>query len=235
VYAGGEHGIDAFAAITGLTIRNCTVSGFGDTGIYMKGVVGIEIHDNKVTDCGYTGIMGIESNQAKVTGNTVQRIQPGATGNGNAYGIVMTQQAGPSSTDWLVDNNLIEDVPTWHGLDTHGGQRITFSNNTIRRCPRPIFITCGGIDHEVCAGDITITGNHFDTAYPANPLGFPNATNVDQAFVTSATGVVFKNNTHDPSFNARDSGKVGSDTYYNYLRDYSSGSTGVVSSGNTIA
>ena len=63
-----------------------------------------------------------------------------------AYGIALTRDStvslalSPRSADVLVDDNDVEDVPTWEGLDTHAGDRITFARNRIKRCRQAIVV-----------------------------------------------------------------------------------------------
>jgi hypothetical protein len=67
-------------------------------------------------------------------------------GTGNAYGITLSRAYGggleehPRSADVEVRSNTIVDVPHWEGLDTHGGQRIVFAENVIRRVLYPIVV-----------------------------------------------------------------------------------------------
>ncbi len=74
-----------------------------------------------------------------ISSNTVQRIGVQLANGDNAYGIAVSAYGGePRSSDVTVTGNTVEDVPTWHGLDTHGGLRIAFTNNTVRRASRPV-------------------------------------------------------------------------------------------------
>ena len=72
-------------------------------------------------------------------------VQGAEANDNNAYGVAISNQfAGePASTDVMVQRNNVEDVPTWHALDTHGGRRISFVDNTISGASRALFITAG--------------------------------------------------------------------------------------------
>jgi hypothetical protein len=72
---------------------------------------------------------------------------------------------GAPSADVVVDGNTVETVPTWHVLDTHAGQRISFTNNTVSGAPRALFITSDSYGRD--AADVTATGNLFLSPAPA--------------------------------------------------------------------
>jgi hypothetical protein len=136
------------APIRGLTIRNSEIGTLGYGGLYIRHAAGFVVEGNLITDGVYAGIMVISGQGGRIAGNTVQRIGvvgAGANGN-NAYGIALSRGGGdlatdPRSADIVVSGNLVEDVPTWHGLDTHGGERITWTGNTVRRSRSAIFVT----------------------------------------------------------------------------------------------
>ena len=88
---------------------------------------------------------------------------------GNAYGIQVSYQStsDPMSADILVDGNTVETVQTWEAMDTHGGQRITFSNNIIRYSRRGVMITTG--PNGLPAADCRVIGNHFLAPVTVNP------------------------------------------------------------------
>ena len=120
--------------------------------------------------------MILSGRDGRVAGNTVARIGVvGAEANDdNAYGIALSNEAGqPRTPRFVVDGNTVTDVPTWHALDTHGGQNIDFTDNVVRRSSRGLFCRRDG------ATDITVTGNRFDppairpssTCWPSPPPG----------------------------------------------------------------
>jgi parallel beta-helix repeat protein len=159
--------------IRNLTIRNCTISGF-NVGILLFYVANVTIEHCTVTDAGYGGIMVYSGIGGRIAGNTVARIGVGRTNltapgvENNAYGIALSRIAttnfttDPRSSNFVVDGNLVTDVPLWHCLDTHAGSGIIFSNNTLRRCARPIFITTDGIvTHPL---NVTATGNRLEAS-----------------------------------------------------------------------
>ena len=116
------------------------------------------------------------------------------------------------STDVVVDGNTVETVPTWHGLDTHAGVRISFTNNTVSGAPRALFITSDGSGRK--AADITVTGNRFLSPAPAS----------DAKAVTTYPTV-------NVSVTGNSASGWGSD---NFFHDYQGQSTGLVVSGNAV-
>ena len=113
----------------------------------------------------------------------------------------------------------MEDVPTWHGLDTHGGLRISWINNTVRRVRRGLFITSSPASGAHATNNV-ITGNQLLSPDPIALATTP---------VTLATvyGAVLTNNTITGWGNGKtDTGKP----WYDYLGQ----STGLVDNGGNV-
>jgi hypothetical protein len=165
-----EKGIDTAAGITRLSILNSTSSRFGNICVRAYKVTDLTIRASTIEDCVYGGIMGLSLIRGSVSANTVRRIgvNGSATNGGNAYGITMSQQnpaTDAHSADTVVSDNVVEDVPTWHGLDTHAGQRIQFLRNTVRGSMRGIFVT--GAEGGGRSTDVVTDGNRVEA-----PVGF---------------------------------------------------------------
>lgn len=202
---GGAYGVYGVGSYTGVVIRNCTFHDFDHTAIWLDGLVDPLIENCFIYDTTYTGIMllgvtkGTGTWGGRVLDNTIVRVGKDAhqTPDFNAYGIAVTMNGGGTpSSDTLVQDNLVTDIPLWHGIDTHGGQRILIAHNEIRRTARGIFITAnltteratdvsvvsnlvtepqtatGGTDANTaittydCRGTTSITNNVVGTAYP---------------------------------------------------------------------
>jgi parallel beta-helix repeat protein len=170
-YNANEVGVEvratAAAPVRRLTIRNSEIANFGFGGTYLRQVSDLVVENNNVHDGVYAGIMVLSGRGGRITGNTVQRIGMVGSGanSGNAYGIALTRGFGtlatePTTADFLVDGNTVEDVPTWHAIDTHAGERITFSNNMMYRVMRGIYVTSD--DNNNLAHNIAITGNRIE-------------------------------------------------------------------------
>jgi parallel beta-helix repeat protein len=210
--------------LTGVVIRNNHISSVGKTGIQTKYTSGSVISNNTVEDAAYTGIVVFSAAGGSITGNTVRRIgytipSSELPEGSDAYGIMVNDQGGAPSADVMVSGNTVEDVPTWHGLDTHGGQRISFINNIVRRVRRGLFIT-GSPASGAHATGIVVTGNQL---LSPSPLTDPT-TAVTLAGVYGAT---FTGNTitgWGPN----------SPTSAQPWFDFQGQSTGLTASGNTV-
>ena len=156
--------------VRNVTIRNCTLVGSG-FGIEVRHAENVTIENCTVTDAEYAGIALYSAVGGRVSRNTVRRI--GATRTNmatdvanNAYGITFDRYAGgslttdPRSANFMVDHNLVEDVPLWMGINTHAGAHLTFSSNVVRRTPRAIFIAGDSAGNRPI--DIHVLGNRLE-------------------------------------------------------------------------
>ncbi len=154
--------------ISNVRVTGNTISGWDGKGVYARYVDGFTIDGNNIANIYYAGIEGYSVRNGRITGNHVHNI----VGTGNAYGIVLTRAYGtlaqyPRSTDVVVSGNLVEDVPHWEGLDTHGGQRIQFVNNTVRRARNAVMIgpspkASGGLP-QYAPLDVIVSGNTIES------------------------------------------------------------------------
>ena len=159
-------GIYTHDPISNLTIKNSRVSNFGHDGMLLDHVTNLVVEGNTVTDIAYAGIAVLSGIGGRITNNLVERVGVIATGlpedNGiyaNSYGIVleaMNPAVDPPCSDFVVSGNTVNDVPKWHAFDTHNGQRITFTGNTVRRSRSAFFITAAGSPR---ATDVDVNGN----------------------------------------------------------------------------
>ncbi len=210
----------ASAPVRNLTIRNVEISSFGNAGISLLDVSGVTIERDRIHDIVYAGVIVMSGSVGTISGNVVQRI--GVVGSeaneGNAYGITLTRQSGtlavsPPSSDFTVAGNTVEDVPTWHALDTHAGRRILFTGNTVRRASRPIFITTDG--GTLRASHITVSGNRLEAPSPVTwNLQAITTYATDNVTITGNTAIGW----HQTQF----------------FGDYRSASTNLVVTGNTL-
>jgi hypothetical protein len=209
-------GIYGLGAYTGVIIRHVTIRGMRHAGIWLDGLVNPLIEDVVIEDVGYVGIMAVRVVGGTIQRNTIRRVGYGTTGlpeGNNAYGIAISGYEPTPSSDILVADNVIEDVPLWHGLDTHGGQRITFSGNTVRRAPRAIFLTSMTTTK---ATDCVVSGNLFTEPVATVPPG----TNAVAMTTYDTVGCAFTGNVIGSAY--------GAPTVYDYLGQ----STGLTQSGN---
>ena len=175
-YDGSEVGIEvrgsAASPVYNLVIRDSVLRRFGYGGMHVRYVRDFTIRDNLIEDGVYAGIMVLSGVNGQISGNRVERIGvvgAGANGN-NAYGIALTQAiaSSPRSTDITVSGNTVLNVPTWHGLDTHGGARITWTDNIVKGCRDGIFITGWPTNRAL---DNVIEGNRVEDTSNSNQYG----------------------------------------------------------------
>ncbi len=214
-YSWNEVGVLTTGSISNLVVRNSTIRTFGNAGIWVGPSTNSRITGTTIEDAVYAGIMVISASGGRVDGNVIRRIgvKGSSTKGGNAYGIAVSNEGGAVSTDVVVDGNRVETVPTWHGLDTHAGVRISFTNNTVSGAPRALFITSDSYGRY--ATSVTATGNSFLSPSPAT-------TNLTTVTAYAVKGVTVIGNT---------SSGWGSASFFH---DYQGLSTGIVVSGNTM-
>ena len=194
--------------ISNLTIRNCVIDGFR-LGIYLRFVSNVRIENCNITDADYAGIAIFSGNVGLISGNTIQRIgttrtdfsNPGMAN--NAYGIMLNRTessslvSDPPTQDFVIDSNVVEDVPLWMCMNLHGARDITFSNNTTRRCPRAIFIagspTGSGVTQ---SANVTVTGNRLES--PVTKAG--GTTDIEGVLICKLQGGWVTNNAISRSY-----------------------------------
>lgn len=100
-------------------------------------------HSNHLYNWGYAGVIMMGTNpETLITNNIVNyNYIHSSTRTGledNAYGIIFT--GGSNSTAWpkecFAKYNHIEDIISWHGIDTHGGSYYYFQYNYIKNAGR---------------------------------------------------------------------------------------------------
>jgi hypothetical protein len=162
-------GGSATSYFSNITLSGNSISGWDGDGIDAAFVDGFTFSNNVISNIWYAGIGGVSVKNGQISGNHVFNI----VGGPNAYGIYLSRMYGgglavnPRSSDVVVSGNTIEDVPNWHGLDTHAGQRIQFLNNIVRRCQTAIFVT-GDPDSSSGADmfaslDVTVSANTLES------------------------------------------------------------------------
>jgi hypothetical protein len=126
--------------IRDLKITNCIIDRFGNAAIKLLYVDGVTIAGNTVTDAVEVGIGLLSVRNATVSRNTVRGVSGVDVTGRNAYGIYasrLSTDAGelvsqPRSQGITISDNRVSDVPTWTGIDTHGGSDVTMTRNRVR-------------------------------------------------------------------------------------------------------
>lgn len=163
-------GASAAVPYTNLTIEHCAIRNFGDYGINLQWVTDFRIEHCDIQDIFYAGIAVTSALRGHISHNRIRNI-PGSS-LVNAYGIAISRIQNdslvthPRSADIVVSGNVIQDVTNWEGIDTHGGQRITISGNTLLRCKMGIVATSSKNTAGVVIFaplDIAIVGNTVES------------------------------------------------------------------------
>lgn len=122
---------------SGIRIVGGIIDGWRKYGIYLEQVTDFWIERVTVKNIAYGAIMVLSGFRGIIRANSVLNvIQP--TGFVNSYGIALTRSSAqnltdaPRSDNILVDNNIVDGVTNWEGIDTHGGTNLIISNNVVR-------------------------------------------------------------------------------------------------------
>ncbi len=144
-YNDAESGIyinqSAASPLTGIVVKDCTISNFGAYGIYARNLTAPQLgttgHGNTITRIGYAGIMGLSIIGGSIKANTISHIGEftDVGSEANAYGIacsVLVNGSDLQSNGVLIDANHVSYVPNWEAFDTHAGIDMTYTNNDVQ-------------------------------------------------------------------------------------------------------
>ncbi|WP_409274623.1 right-handed parallel beta-helix repeat-containing protein [Neobacillus sp. SCS-31] len=130
-------GANAANYVQRIVIEDSFIHDIGFYGILAEFADTVTISNTVIRDVGFAGVGGLSVRNMHIDKSHIKSIKPG--NKGNAYGVFFSRKgaesnvnAHPRSTNSSVTNSIIEDIPLWEALDTHGGENITFNNNTIR-------------------------------------------------------------------------------------------------------
>lgn len=204
-YLSGHNAIDMRASaaspfenveIDGLTIQN-----WGDNGVRADYTVDLVVENNVIQRVGRAGVLAISPIRARVNHNLIEDIAPGNGGSApylNAYGITFTRNAvdsavtDPIALDCEAIGNVVDGVPSWEGLDTHGGRNVRFISNTVRNCL--VGISAVPADSLTptyfSAREILIAHNYIDGT---NADGDGKSSGIYVSPATAAAGVTYGN------------------------------------------
>lgn len=176
--------------LTDLRIEGCKFTGFADSGIWLEYVTRATVCNNTIVDVLYAGIMGLTAVDSRFDGNKVSNVVQKAP-IVNTYGIALSDldnTIAARSRNCTVNDNIIRDVPDWEGIDTHGGENITVTGNTVRRCARGIAMVSGNPERVAAPTSVTVVGNTVDCGTIPNPVYGIMIAGVDGT--TLATGTI---------------------------------------------
>lgn len=153
--------------VNGPKILYCNFEGWGSRGVLMQYCLNPMVEFNTFSHIGYAAVHGLSCTGGRSDNNSISDVSPGTSG--NAYGISWTRGPGtlvadPVSLSCRANNNVIDGIPVWEGLDAHGGDDITFRGNTISNCKTAISCTFAPVSGSVGRANkrCTIEGNTID-------------------------------------------------------------------------
>jgi hypothetical protein len=216
---------------SGISILGATLAGFGvtghgfATGILAEAAHGLDVGTTTITDFMYAGIGEMSVTGGRIHDNLIQRIGPqnvaSGDGNTNAYGIFFSDTTnGASPTNGVeCDHNVIEDIPSWMGINTHNGQSLNWHDNTTRRCRRAYFLA----PQSGTIGSCIVNNNRAEALTPGtlDPTAY---------FISVSNLCQVTNNFQDSGYNPPPDGGE----WVNYVRDYLNASTSLTRTGNTV-
>ena len=124
-----------------------------------------------ITDFQYGAVMLISVTRGEVSGCIIRNgLQEGTLV--NAYGIAATDLVNTvagRSKDILITRNVVDNIPRWEGIDTHGGERITITDNIVTRCRDGIAAVAGNSSRATAPKDLVVSGNTIDSLGITSP------------------------------------------------------------------
>lgn len=150
--------------LRGLRILDCAMEGFQDSAVWAQYVDGATVRGCSIEDTLYAGVMLLTATDCDVDGNVVANVvQKGAVV--NTYGIAVSDTENTDagrSRRVKVRNNTVRWVRDWEGIDTHGGEQISVTDNLVVGCHDGIAMVSGNSDRITAPRDVVVTGNIID-------------------------------------------------------------------------
>lgn len=171
-HTAGSNGIrglgTALSMSENIVVDGVNIRGFGENGMRFDFCDHLVIRNNEVNTCGRAGIQFRSCHHVLIEENDIIDITPGGGGVApflNAYGIHMTQDNAETrvSEHFEVLRNRIIRVPSWTGIDTHGGQHLNIRGNRVQSCYLGIVIMGpgGGSSSTVSASHCNVVDNYI--------------------------------------------------------------------------
>jgi hypothetical protein len=160
----------------GVRLENCRLYEIGGThGFAVKKCGNVSVDNCQFYMISYAGMMVLDTcYDIKVTRSTFDTVNESVVGqNRYLFATGADSLYSQDSTnlyfvkDLMVDGCTFKNNPVWEGIDTHGGDRIRFTNNFVTGCYIGINAICAvsGSDDYVLApsmNDLLIDGNTID-------------------------------------------------------------------------
>ena len=162
-------GTDAAGMVDKIKVERCFFKNWGYGAIYLEFVRQFHVFKNVIENVHYTGIAAICCTDGDVSHNYINNLPSSAAVGWNAYGIILTRNpidslvTSPRAARITVIGNNVRNIPTWDGINTHGGSELIIANNQTYSCYQGISITdCPGTDGTTLYApqNVKIIGNH---------------------------------------------------------------------------
>ncbi|HEX3650012.1 MAG TPA: right-handed parallel beta-helix repeat-containing protein [Pseudonocardiaceae bacterium] len=151
------------APLTGIDVHDCQLSGSMSDSVWLEWCVDSSVRGCAVSDFLDSGIMVISGNRVAVANNAVFDGHL-ATGAVEVYGIAITDllnTATARSRHCTVTGNRVHEID-WEGIDTHGGDGIVVTGNTVTACRRGIALVTGNATRIAVPMSCVASGNLVD-------------------------------------------------------------------------
>lgn len=131
--------------VKGPTISGCTFNNWGAFGIMLEYCEGASVDStNKFNHIGYSAVGGYSCTNCQAINNQMAHIA-GVTAP-NRYGVFWSRHSGTETAEprcyrCSASFNLIDDVPNWEAIDTHGGVDTICVGNVVTNCMVGIVYT----------------------------------------------------------------------------------------------
>src|SRR5262249_20863362 len=125
-----------------LKFLDLTIRSWGYMGIDVAHASNVQVLRCTITDIVYAGVLYDSVNGGTIANNTISNCHGDPVGLGytSCYGIAVSREStdgelttDPNSRNVTISGNTVSDVPS-EGIDSHGGQNLTFSGNKVYRC-----------------------------------------------------------------------------------------------------
>lgn len=138
-------------------LEDIEVEGVGFTGLGYSALTftyarGVRVRDISGARLGYVGLLGFSCEDFSSSGFSWDTFYGESdSGELNAYAVTFTSQVNtgdhvrnPPSKRCYAHDGVVKNLPTWHALDTHGGEQIGFANWDLYDCKRAVALTNRG-------------------------------------------------------------------------------------------
>ena len=159
------------APLRRVTVDKVIIDKSRHQGVRLEWCEDVKVTGCTITDFQYGAVMLISVTRAEVSGCIIRNgLQEG--GLANAYGIAATDLVNTvagRSKDILITRNVVDNIPRWEGIDTHGGERITITDNIVTRCRDGIAAVAGNKSRATAPKALVVSGNTIDSLGIASP------------------------------------------------------------------